>query len=878
MTKRSSNTKTKSKATNSSTQIINTSFVNSNAINISDSSSPINLSFDATPTEVISNKSQNNNDAIHSTDKDATITGSDSDIHDSHFESTSISTTKKKRKHAPSKNSNKKEILKQSVNSITTSTITIDHETSEEEEETVHESPKVSSIWKYAKRSKNKKYAICLLCDKHISTANWSTSSVRRHLIEIHNIQEVALPDDNKNKTSTISKRLKAKFHKLSVEAIIKDNLPFKAFEKAGLSKLLQEAIPEALNILHKINRIVTDGAPNLSRAISLININAQHIWCIGHRLHLAVTNALALWPKKRKQNVGELNQDVKYTNANLNNQLVINENLYSTHERSPTTDVYQHNQLYKNNHVVTFSNNKEVVGGGIIVEDDDVGKGNLFTDNNDNESLLANDDQHVEDYDNYDGDDEDYNDNTNDDDYDNDENSDNDHIDDKNDDDNNNDNDHVDDKNDDEDDDAVDIDDGYDDDAMSTSVNPQNFLYDNWKEDAEVDPNDPTLTKEQQLTLSVLIKCRKLIDMIRKSSILTLYFNKHRKELKKPRNVLRDVCTRWNSSYLMINSLKSVRPIIEKLYNDKHRLNINNDQVEKLNELEITSAEWNHLNQLHDVLQTFYNATKIVSGKTYPSMSSANFIYTKLKSFLMKDSKDNMTVKRLKKLLLSKMIHYFEEDEVQLNLLKSCIFPFQFHSYFDPTGYRALSDADKRSIEYDIKQMYANDSTNINSSSSSLTTAELVNSEVDSTSNTMATTAPTNSSSSSSSKTYMNKKLTAMEIFLNSVGDQVVPKNTTTSRATIIEELRNYRSLITKYNSQNRPDISSFLTFWKNYEFTLPYLFKLAQKFGCTPATSVPAESAFSTASFVYRKERSRLSAKNLEATVFLKVSIITI
>ncbi|CAF4842372.1 unnamed protein product [Rotaria sp. Silwood1] len=306
----------------------------------------------------------------------------------------------------------------------------------------------------------------------------------------------------------------------------------------------------------------------------------------------------------------------------------------------------------------------------------------------------------------------------------------------------------------------------------------------------------------------------------------------------------------------MMIDSLKYVPPIIEKLYNDKYRLNIKNDQVEKLNELEITSTEWNHLNQLHHVLKVFYNATNIVSGKTYPAMNS----------------KENMTVKRLKKLLLSKLIHYFEEDEVQLNLLK-------FHSYFDPTGYRALSDADKRSIEYDIKQMYADDSMNINSSSlssSSLTTAELVNSEVNSTSNTMATTARANSSSSS--KAYMNKKLTAMEIFLNSVGDDIVPNNTTTSRATIIEELHNYRSLVNKYNTQNLPDTSCFLTFWKNYEFTLPYLFKLAQKFGCTPATSVPAESAFSTASFVYKKERSRLSAKTLEATVFLKVSITTI
>jgi hypothetical protein len=40
------------------------------------------------------------------------------------------------------------------------------------------------------------------------------------------------------------------------------------------------------------------------------------------------------------------------------------------------------------------------------------------------------------------------------------------------------------------------------------------------------------------------------------------------------------------------------------------------------------------------------------------------------------------------------------------------------------------------------------------------------------------------------------------------------------------------------------------------------------------TPATSVPAESLFSISSYLARKERTRLSAKNLAATVFLKVS----
>ena len=161
---------------------------------------------------------------------------------------------------------------------------------------------------------------------------------------------------------------------------------------------------------------------------------------------------------------------------------------------------------------------------------------------------------------------------------------------------------------------------------------------------------------------------------MIRKSSILTLYFNRQSETLKITRNLHHDICIVWNSSYMMIDSLIIVRPIIDKLYHDKHYLNINYNQIEKLNRLEITSGEWNHLKQLHHVLQVFYYATKILSGSAYPSMGSAYFILTKLKNFLMSNSNDNMTVQNLNKLLLSKMIYYFEEDRIQLDLLKVTI------------------------------------------------------------------------------------------------------------------------------------------------------------------------------------------------------------
>lgn len=168
---------------------------------------------------------------------------------------------------------------------------------------------------------------------------------------------------------------------------------------------------------------------------------------------------------------------------------------------------------------------------------------------------------------------------------------------------------------------------------------------------------------------------------------------------------------------------------------------------------------------------------------------------------------------------------------------------------------------------------MYENDMINLtNSSSSSSSIAILNNSTVASTT---TTTTANSSNLPSSSKSNTKKRRTAMETFLESIGDDVEPENSSNTRVTIIEELYTYRSLVQKYNSRNKPNTLSCFVFWKTYEFTLPYLFTLAKRYLCTPATSVAAEAAFSTASYIARRERSRLSVKNLEMTMFLKVYI---
>ena len=53
---------------------------------------------------------------------------------------------------------------------------------------------------------------------------------------------------------------------------------------------------------------------------------------------------------------------------------------------------------------------------------------------------------------------------------------------------------------------------------------------------------------------------------------------------------------------------------------------------------------------------------------------------------------------------------------------------------------------------------------------------------------------------------------------------------------------------------------------------FQLEHLYKSAVRHLASPATSVTSESAFSTASYLLRKQRSRLTPENLSSAMFLK------
>jgi hypothetical protein len=194
--------------------------------------------------------------------------------------------------------------------------------------------------------------------------------------------------------------------------------------------------------------------------------------------------------------------------------------------------------------------------------------------------------------------------------------------------------------------------------------------ITDNWTEG--IITSDASIVYDQQLINCVLKKCRALISMIKNSTIITPFFDIERKKQNIKRNLCYDVKTRWNSSFVMIDSLLAVREVLETLFYHKHELNIKPKQIKKLINLELTNDDWMMLSTLHLILKPFFHATKTMSGRQYPSIGIAFNLLIRLKHFLQRhEKKESIMLKRLKQLLLAQFEWYFEGDNDQLQLIK---------------------------------------------------------------------------------------------------------------------------------------------------------------------------------------------------------------
>ena len=188
---------------------------------------------------------------------------------------------------------------------------------------------------------------------------------------------------------------------------------------------------------------------------------------------------------------------------------------------------------------------------------------------------------------------------------------------------------------------------------------------------EADVVTDEAEADDLQQLISNTINKCRSIIKMIKKSSILTAYVDKLKASHKIRRRLSIYCKTRWNSSKYMLETLLKYKAIICRLHSDRHELSLSSKKVLKIMNLELSSNEWHLIEAIDHVLAPFSNATKLISGRKYATIGTCFFAVRKIKQFLESGTVNRPFLAELNELLLEKLTYYIEEDIEQYELLQ---------------------------------------------------------------------------------------------------------------------------------------------------------------------------------------------------------------
>jgi hypothetical protein len=102
-----------------------------------------------------------------------------------------------------------------------------------------------------------------------------------------------------------------------------------------------------------------------------------------------------------------------------------------------------------------------------------------------------------------------------------------------------------------------------------------------NWEEGVIEDIS--SISCLEQCTVNKAIKkCRSLVKMVRKSSILSAFFNHHKIQLKIEVSLMGDCRSRWNSTFRLIKAMILYKPIINRLYAERYHLDLTKKQRTK--------------------------------------------------------------------------------------------------------------------------------------------------------------------------------------------------------------------------------------------------------------------------------------------------------
>ena len=338
-----------------------------------------------------------------------------------------------------------------------------------------------------------------------------------------------------------------------------------------------------------------------------------------------------------------------------------------------------------------------------------------------------------------------------------------------------------------------------------------------------------------------VLARCRRLVGHFKHSTTASevlvdkqVALNKNRQ----PVTVVQDVSTRWNSTFYMVCRLQELRTPLTVVLSDASLTKKKDDR-----DLLLKDDDWNLVDDLVMILKEYEDATTVVGGESYLTLSLLLPITTHLYDTTARYARKAGTVagKALAETLnveLTKKFPIHEPDMGSPAVISAALDPRFRHLQFLPEEQRDVCKRTILSKAMDLRQEQP-------------TPEE----------------APKKQKELSKLSQLLGKRQHS-----DSESDESECDGKASHKRSTVSFETKLQTETMLYFTEDALDLESDpLHWWKANSYRYPHLAALARRYLCIPATSVSSERVFSAAGLLVSKLRASLSSSNIDAAVFL-------
>jgi hypothetical protein len=380
------------------------------------------------------------------------------------------------------------------------------------------------------------------------------------------------------------------------------------------------------------------------------------------------------------------------------------------------------------------------------------------------------------------------------------------------------------------------------------------------------------TLNLAAQRSLKVKTVCnllgriRTIVAFFHRSTMAASILKAKAELLSIPNHKLKiDVCTRWNSTFDMIERFLEMQAAVIATLRSKELSHIKNKDVSNLSDESVSMAE-----NVAACLKPLKHMTTMLCTESTPTVSVIMPLHHQLiTNILVAKEDDSQTVAEMKKLMKKDLDERYKDKADFLNMVSAIDPRFKSLPY--------LTDQKKIDIFNNITQEAArlagtkpksvktekDDEGSSPSGQSNLpsmpTLPELpVDPEIQIKCETLVET-------SSMPETFASSSTCVLDDILGDVYVTLVEP--AKSVLELVEmEVVNYK------REASLPLKANPLIWWRDRKTKYPLLSELARALLCIPATSVPSERVFSTAGDILTSQRANLKGKHVDTLIFLK------